>query len=156
MAYVVARGHGRFEVRESARTERGPRARTLAAFRELTPEVLAAARAKARSGFDEEALRDAARRMGAPVAAPVADAAASELYRELARGARLRPALARLIAAQLNPGERPSDAELAAGEWLGRSAEERGRVLVDLLGLADAIPKRRREPELRFPPVAAG
>ena len=41
MAYVVARPKGRFEIRESVHTPKGPRARSLANFPELTDDVLA-------------------------------------------------------------------------------------------------------------------
>ena len=40
MAYVVARPRGRFEIRESVHTPKGPRARSLANFAHLTDEVL--------------------------------------------------------------------------------------------------------------------
>ena len=154
MAYLTARGDGRFEIRESIRTDRGPRARSLATFRELTPTVIATARANARGPIDDDELRRLARRAGAPVAESAVDSSAAALYRELSRGARLRAPLARLIAAQLHSSDSPTAAERAAGEWLGRSAHERGRALIDLLGLADALPARRRDPDLHFPRLA--
>ena len=43
MAYVVTRPRGRFEIRESVHTDKGPRARSLASFTELSDEVLARA-----------------------------------------------------------------------------------------------------------------
>lgn len=150
MAYVVARGN-RFEIRETARTARGPRSRTLASFRALTSEVVAQARDRARGTIDSEELRRAARRAGAAVADPAVDVAAAELYRELSNGAKLRPALARLIGPELAHMGAPTDAERAAGAWLARSPNERGRALRDLLALTDRLPDARRRTALRFP-----
>ena len=69
MAYVVARPKGRFEIRESLHTPKGPRARSLANFEVLTNEVLTTARARAVRPFDPAAVLAAADRAGAPVAA---------------------------------------------------------------------------------------
>lgn len=150
--YVVARGGDRFEIRESTRTSRGPRSRTLATFRELTPTVLAQVRERAQGTIDGEELRGAARRAGAAVGAPAVDAAAAELYRQLANGARLRPALARLLGAELpSCTAAPTAAERAAGAWLAATSDERGRALHDLLALTDRLPATRRETALRFP-----
>ncbi len=151
MAYIVARGSARFEIRETMRTAGGPRSRTLASFGELTPAVVAQARERARGAIDEEELTRAARRVGAAVAEPAADAAAARLYRELADGAPLRPALARLIGSQLARPDEPTDAERAAGAWVARAPEDRGHALHDLLALADRLPDRRRGAALRFP-----
>ena len=62
MAYVVARPKGRFEIRESVHTPKGPRARSLANFSQLSDEVLARARRRASRPFDAEAVRGAAAR----------------------------------------------------------------------------------------------
>ncbi len=62
MAYVVARPRGRFEIRESVHTAKGPRARSLANFADLTDDVLATARDRASRPFDPEAVRASARR----------------------------------------------------------------------------------------------
>ena len=67
MAYVVARRSGRFEIRESLHTPKGPRSRTLAGFGVLTDEVLAAAAKRAQRSFDGEAVVRSARRAGAGV-----------------------------------------------------------------------------------------
>jgi hypothetical protein len=45
----------------------------------------------------------------------------------------------------------PTASELAVASWIGAAPERHGRALRELLGLADRIPKRRRESELRFP-----
>ena len=144
MAFVVPRRGGSWELRESSATASGPRSRTLASFRTLTPQVLEHARARASQPFDEDAVRGAARRAGAPVAGPVADAAAGELLAELAAGRAPRPALRRLLRDAL--GERsptPSDAQRAAGAWVAASTWERGEALWDLLLLADHLPQPR-------------
>ena len=67
MAYVVTRPKGRFEIRESVHTARGPRARSLANFAQLTDEVLATAEVRASRPFDAGAVRASARRAGVPV-----------------------------------------------------------------------------------------
>ena len=54
MAYVVARPKGRFEIRESVHTPKGPRARSLANFEQLTDEVLDPRRRRASRPFDAE------------------------------------------------------------------------------------------------------
>ncbi len=65
MAYVVTRPRGRFEIRESVHTPKGPRARSLANFGELSDEVLAAAHGRASRPFDVEAVRASAARAAA-------------------------------------------------------------------------------------------
>jgi hypothetical protein len=66
MAYVVARPRGRFEIRESVHTPKGPRARSLASFTRLTDEVLATASRRASRPFDAEAVQASAARAAAP------------------------------------------------------------------------------------------
>ena len=66
MAYVVSRPRGRFEIRESVHTPKGPRARSLAGFALLTDQVLATAGRRASRPFDVEAVRASAARAGAP------------------------------------------------------------------------------------------
>src|SRR5476649_484886 len=72
MAYVVARPKGRFEIRESLHTPKGPRARSLAGFGVLTDEVLAKAARRAQRPFDLEAVLASGARAGAPSTAGVA------------------------------------------------------------------------------------
>jgi hypothetical protein len=136
MAYVVARPRGRFEVRESLHTPKGPRARSLAGFDVLTDEVLATAAARSTRSFDAEAVLASARRAGAPVrtgtgvAEGVRDTSRRfvEASRRMALSMRRGPA---------SPG-----------------GEDSGAALIDLLGFADAVarsqPPRPFEP-LRFP-----
>lgn len=151
MAFVVTKGAGRFEIREAIRTDRGPRSRTLATFDKLTPEVLERARSRASIPLDERELVRSARRVGAVVTESDAAAAGAALYKALADGRQLRPALARLITAALPDAGEPTDAEVAAGAWLGRTPSERGDALRDLLALADRLPARGRPSKLGFP-----
>jgi hypothetical protein len=148
MAYVVRRPNGGFEVRESRSTARGPRSRTLAGFAVLTDDVVARARSRSDRPPDPGALRDAAVRAGAPVAASPADRAALQLAAELAAGQRVAPGLRRALLGQLQGG---GDAEPL--RWATVPDEERGRALRDLLLLADRLPHRRPGP-LRFQPLA--
>ena len=155
MACITSRKNGRWELRESVSTERGPRSRTLASFRELTPQVLAHARARADHPLTEAEVVRAARRAGAPIAPDPVGERAAGLLADLVSGRRPRPALARLLRSALGEGgESPSHAELAVARWIGASAEERGETLRDLLLLADRLPApRRRRP--RFPRIAS-
>lgn len=156
MAFVVPTRRGTFEVRESQLTPKGPRARTLASFHELTDEVIEKARRKASKPLAGEELRRAARRAGAPVAGPPVDRAARELIAELAKGQEPEAKLRRLLADALSggwsePATSPSSSRSAA-EWIAATPEQRGKTLEDLLLLADALPSGgRRGKPLRFP-----
>lgn len=153
MAYVVPRHNGRFEVRESVHTPRGPRARTLAGFRVLTDEVLAAARRRATRMFDLDVVLDSAKRAGAPVRA---GGHADRSYSLLRSGFHMREGGAM---AQTQPAARQfvdtsRRMALAFGQPPAVKPEDPGAVLIDLLGFADAVgasqPPRRFEP-LAFP-----
>lgn len=126
MAYVVPRRNGRFEVRESVHTPRGPRARTLAGFRVLTDEVLLAAKRRATRQFDSEAVLSSAERVGAPVRTSRHSA-----HRFVDTSRRMALAFSR------PPASKPMDP---------------GAVLIDLLGFADAV--RASQPPRRFEPLA--
>jgi hypothetical protein len=164
MAYVTSNRRGDFEVRESRQTAKGPRSRTLATFRSLDAEVIARARERAENPPSAEQLREAALRAGAPITAAPSDRAAAETVRRLARGERVDPMLRRLLLDALGrqergerfdePGPGPtaiSDAARSASEWIGVSLERRGETLAELLELVDAVPIRRRGPEIGFP-----
>ncbi len=156
MAFVVGRGAGRWELRESHATPSGPRSRTLASFRTLTPEVLAHARERSRRPLDEAEIRAAARRAGAPVSAPSADGAAAALLAELAAGRAPRGALAALLLEALDAGAgEVSDSARAAARWASATAAERGETLRDLLALTDRLPADRRAPQERFPRLSS-
>jgi hypothetical protein len=159
MAFVVPSRQGSYEIRESHNTPEGPRSRTLATFRELTSEVIDKARKRAANPPTAEELRRSARRAGAPVARPPIEQAARELIAEMAKGRRLDPTLRQILTELLQKGYREtadgspaSEAARSVAIWMAATPEDRGRALVDLLLLADALPSggRRGEP-LRFP-----
>lgn len=159
MAFIVPTKQGRFEIRESRNTAKGPRSQTLASFRELTDEVIRQARQKAVKPPTAEELRRAARRAGAPVARPPAEQAARELIAELARGRRLDPTLRQILSELLERGYRESDDPSPANEaarsvamWMAATPEQKGKALVDLLLFADALPSGGRKGKpLTFP-----
>ena len=138
MAYVVTRPNGRFEIRESVHTEKGPRARSLANFSLLTDEVLTRAAGRATRPFDVGAVLGAARRAGAPMPTETPTATGPgrsrrtfvASSRRMTRSLRTRPA-----AGRPDPGD----------------------ALIDLLGFVAQItpfrPARVPEP-LQFPPLA--
>jgi len=161
MAFIVPTKKGGYEIRESHGTPEGPRSRTLATFRELSEGTIEKARLRASKPLDTQALRAAALRAGAPIAADPADHAARELISSLAKGKKLDPTLKRLLRDALENEDRRdhprdpdaivSDSARSVSEWIGASARERGDALVDLLLLADALPLRRRAERSFFP-----
>ena len=159
MAFIVATKPGRFEIRESQSTAKGPRSRTLVSFRELDEAVIEKARERAAKAPEVAELHRAAQRVGAPVARAPVDRAARELIAELARGRQPDPGLRQMLLDLLRHGYRegakPSPANEAArsvAEWMAATPTERGKALVDLLLLADALPSGgRRGKPLRFP-----
>ncbi|HEY2632074.1 MAG TPA: hypothetical protein VGI26_06820 [Solirubrobacteraceae bacterium] len=154
MAFITLRASGVWEIRESHTTPSGPRSRTLATFKTLTPEVIAHAQARAERSLDADELRQAARRVGAPVEPPAGERAVSELLTEIAAGRRPRPALARLLLEALQGGETaPSSNAQAAAVWIGASPRKRGDTLRDLLLLVDHLPRRERREQPRFPRI---
>jgi hypothetical protein len=156
MAYIVSRNTGAWEIRESRNTEAGPRSRTLAAFRTLTPETIERARGRSSRPLDARELRNAARRAGAPVAAPSPDRAAGELLAELAAGRHPRPALARLLVDALRAdGAPPAGNAEAAATWIAASPQQRGETLRELLLLVDHLPHIRAPERPRFPRIAS-
>lgn len=158
MAYIVARNGGMLELRESHSTPAGPRSRTLANFRILTPETIEQARRRSSKNIDAKELRKAARRAGAPVADPPPDRSAGELLAQLAEGHRPRPLLARLLASALSAdagGDQPTDSERAAAAWVTASPQRRGEALRDLLLLTDWLPRSATRTHLRFPRISS-
>ena len=150
MAYVVQRPGGRWEIREAVTTARGPRSRTLATFRRLTPEVVERAVSRASRPASAAEIRAAARRAGAETAA--ADAAARTLLSELVRGRGPSPGLRRALIGWLADPPDPDPPGGSVVEWLDASPEDRGAVLAELLRFVDAVPPRPRG-ELRYPPL---
>jgi hypothetical protein len=163
MAFIVPTKRGEFEVRESRSTPKGPRSRTLVTFRELDDGVIEKARAKAAKPPSAEELRNAAKRAGAMIAPEPIDRAARELISELGKGRWLDPTLRHLLIdllrreAASEPEPAPvSDAQRSVAEWMASTPLERGKALVDLLLLADALPHGgRRGKPLEFPPLAS-
>ena len=156
MPYVVPRPQGTWEIRESHATPAGPRSRTLASFRTLTPEILARARARSSKTLGESELRSAALRAGAPVAASASDSAAAELLKQLASGHTPRPVLRGLLLDALrSEHRRPTGNAQAAAAWITATPREHGEALRDLLLLSDRLPSGRasRGP-LLFPRVS--
>ena len=137
MAYVVARPKGRFEIRESVHTHKGPRARSLANFARLSDEVLATARRRASRPFDTGAVRASAARVGATA------------HRDRHPGPEMRRFVesSRRMAGALEPQPPRSGPRRDPGE-----------ALIDLLNFAEQVtpftPVRAPEP-LEFPPLAA-
>ena len=131
MAYVVARPKGRFEIRESVHTPKGPRARSLANFAHLDDEVLDRARQRASRPFDTAAVRVAAARVAAN---------ATVRHR--------RPETRRFVEASRRMAH-------SVAQVPGQAARrDPGDALIDLLGLVAQVsafqPPRPPEP-LRFP-----
>jgi hypothetical protein len=146
MAYVVARPRGRFEIRESVHTPKGPRSRTLANFEQLTDKVLDTARGRASRPFDLDAVRasavkacnsPAARRPGRRSLGGVATPVRQDTSRFVEASRRMAGSLERVPppAARRDPGD----------------------VLIGLLGFVAQVkpfgPARAPEP-LEFPPLA--
>ncbi len=159
MAYFSRRPSGRVEIRQSIRSESGPRSRMLASFRgALDDRALDRAEARATRPIDRAALRARARDMGIEVATS-SNADARALIGELQRGRALATPLARLLREALPEpaADRGADDALQeAAEWLGRGEAERGEALRGLLRLSDAIVRgrpARRAP--RTPPYPA-
>jgi hypothetical protein len=136
MAYVVARRGGRFEIRESFHTARGPRSRTLAGFQVLTDDVVSAAACRAQRPFDAEAVVRSGRRAGARV--QVASSGASRARdRFLAGSKRMASALGR--PQPMSTGKDP------------------GAALLELLSFADMVRASQPPPPveaLAFPSLA--
>jgi hypothetical protein len=152
MAYVVRRPRGRWEIRESVATDKGPRSRTLASFRRFTPAVVSRAVRAATRPVTGQDIHDAAERAGATNSA--ADDAARTLLAEVAAGRPPSPGLRRLMLGMLSdpPAHDPPGAE--AAEWFGASDEERAMAVRDLLDLVDALPPHPIG-LLRYPPLRA-
>ncbi len=135
MAYVVARPRGRFEIRESVHTPKGPRARSLASFTELNDEVLARASRRASRPFDPDAVRASAAR---------AAAARTPRHRQ--------PEMRKFV-----ESSRRMSAALETRPPRAGSQRDPGDALIDLLDLVAQVsafgPPRAPEP-LRFPALA--
>ncbi len=133
MAYVVARPKGRFEVRESLHTPKGPRARSLVGFDVLTDEVVATAAGRATRPFDAAAVIASGRRAGATVVAGSGV------------GGGVRGSAKRFVEASRRMA-------LSTQRVPSSKATDPGEALIELLGFADAV--KRGQPARRFEPLA--
>lgn len=154
MAFVTQNRSGRWEIRESRSTPAGPRSQTLATFERLGHAHLTLAASRAAGEFLPEAVADAARRAGAPVALGPADEAATVLLRAVGDGESLSPGLRALLLDALGKRKPRPSTEEALGH-IGKSAEERGAELIDLLLLTDALPDSSAKSKLKFPGIPA-
>lgn len=157
MAYVATRRNGRFEIRESLHTPRGPRAHSLAGFAVLTGDVLASAARRAQRPFDPAAVLASARRAGAPIT----EAAATAVEVNLNLNLDPQPATTK-TAAVTDANRRFVEASRRMARSMRRKPAPGhggtpGNALIELLGFADAVtasqPPRRRQP-LAFPVLA--
>lgn len=145
MAYVVVRPRGRFEIRESVSTPKGPRALSLANFEQLTDDVLEAARRRATRPFDADAVRASACKAEAKVAARPRRTGLGGVATPVRPDRRRFVEASRRMAATLESRPPPAG-----------TRRDPGDALVDLLGLVtqvSAFTARPAEP-LRFPPLA--
>ncbi len=154
MAFVVSKPNGTWEARESRRTPKGPRSRTLATFREFTPEVANRIVERSSAAIDREDLRKSAARAGAPIVDSEADRAAAEVLRQVSRGHTVRPGLARLLSDSLSPGDASVTHETdRMKQWAGASTAERAEALADLLDLGESLPPGGRKAPARYPRI---
>jgi hypothetical protein len=155
MASIIARSDGRYEIRESVSSGRGPTSRTLAIFRRLSDAQLDLAQGRATRPFDREALVRRARELGVPLD-PGPSALAFELLRMLRHGGVLPRAVAGALRDELEPGV-PPDSIPPMLDWIGATAEQRGEALRQLLRFTDRIDsgRRRRRTTLAYPRVAS-
>jgi len=150
MAYVVRRPNGAWEIRESVVTDRGPRSRTLASFRRLTPGTVTRAVRRAQRPTSADEVYAALERAGAVTSA--ADDAARALLAEVAAGRPPSPGLRRLVVGMLSDPPQHDSPTAEAAEWFEATDEQRGEALGDLLQFVDALPPRPAPP-LSFPPL---
>ncbi len=156
MATVIQRADGRFEIRESLVTPKGPRSRTLAIFSSLSVGVLDRAQRRATRPFDRAMVRQRAMRIGAPWTGPSALAESRAVLAALA--SRELPAT---FVAALRESTASNDSDLpdtipSMLEWIGASDEQRGRALRELLRFADRVQRSRGvspRRDLFYPPI---
>ncbi|MCP5040253.1 MAG: hypothetical protein GY944_04435 [bacterium] len=156
MAHIRQRKEGSFEIRESCRTEKGPRARVLGSFRgALTNRVLDLAQARATQSWNRNDLIAEARAKGIAWAESLAERDARRLLIDLRKNRTLDPRLVRLLMdelSQMKATRLPVELEDAV-DWLGADVAERASALRGLLRLSDRIVQSRSRP-LKQPPSA--
>jgi hypothetical protein len=152
MAFVTKNRSGSWELRESRQTPAGPRSKTLATFKSLDHHHVLLAIERSESVLDEGTLVAAARKAGAPIALPPVEQAATKLLRAIGDGAALDPRLRELLLDVLSDGPNADVTNEVLGH-IGKSAQERGAAVIDLLLLTDAIPRRESWSQLEFPGI---
>lgn len=156
MAFVVTRRDGRFEIRESIATSRGPRSRTLATFRELTDEVLDHAERRAERSFDRRRVEARALAAGACRDDRATARLGHALLEDLHQGGRLPPVLVDALTRCLAGATTSAlDSLPPLEDWIGSTARERGDALRDLLRLTDRLPPARRRGGMTFPRLSS-
>jgi hypothetical protein len=142
VAFLTRRGDDRIEIRETRRTDAGPRARSLASFRgALTPEVLDIAESRAAGAFDRQLLLQRASALGIPVTTKRPSRPVRDLLGLLHRGVGFDPTL---LAALRDAIDRAGAAGLPVAlrevaEWIGSTDRQRGEALRGLLRVSDRI-----------------
>ncbi len=155
MAYVIHRSDGRFEIRESVHTERGPRARTLATFRTLDDDVLDHAARRATRVFDRAVVVERAVERGAEYVPADTAALAASLIRSIATGGRLPATLAAALRHQIGDRGSLPDTIPPLIDWLGASLADRGDALRNLLRMTDRLPPPRRRGSQQYPRISS-
>jgi hypothetical protein len=129
MAFVIARQGGRFEIRESVQTQRGPRARTLANFSVLTEETLRRAAGRASREFNQSSVIASAIRRGAPLA------------KGLVEGEQVSALTSESPSARFVTSARRFSQTIEDRPW--RTERDSGEVLIDLIGFADEVTRHQ-------------
>jgi hypothetical protein len=150
MAFIVAKKDGSWEARESVRTESGPRSKTLASFREISPEVIRQITDRASKPVDIDDLRRRAARAGVPTATEV-DRLAARTAREIALAGRPSRNYSILLADALREESKLPHHLDRMKLWAGATLAERADVLVDLLRASGAFPPIDRERDRQRP-----
>ncbi len=156
MAHIRQRKEDSYEIRESCRTPKGPRARVLGSFHgALTNRVLDLAEARATRSWNRDDLIAEAKAKGIPWAESLAERDARRLLIDLRKNRSLDPRLVGLLMdelAQMEATQLPVALEDAV-DWLGADVAERASALKGLLRLSDRIVQSRSR-SLKPPPSA--
>jgi len=134
MAFFVRRRDGRYELRESVQTAKGPRARSLVNFAVLTEDVMDRAARRSLRALDLGRVWAEAERRGIPVQYSGPGPGPADEY-------------ARFVTASRRLG--------ASFEAESRGRQDPGQAVVELARLVDAIgAPERRSPLLEYPVLA--
>jgi hypothetical protein len=152
MAFVTKNRSGTWEIRESRSTPAGPRSKTLASFKMLEHHHLVLATERSATELDTDSLIASARKAGAPIALSAADQAALDLLRAIGDQSNLSANLATLLRDALDEGPNSDSTDEAFGH-IGKSPDDRGAEIIDLLLLTDAYPVTELRSALTFPGI---